>query len=160
MGILMGFTKTISRYKRELKAGWSSQRPSTGTHKDRFPFSARRWSLHGLFMVFAKTMLRYKRHPAGYVVFQKTIFRRIQRPPAGKKKRAATRTAFSDYQGNSSTNQLIQLQITARNCALQISAIYLADSVCVPNTTTPLFCADLSRPSIASASSGSPRTRG
>lgn len=60
MGILTGFTKTISRYKRELQAGWASRRPSSGTHEDRFPFSARRWSLQGLFMVFAKTMLRYK----------------------------------------------------------------------------------------------------
>lgn len=60
MGFLTVFTKTASRYKKILKAGWSSQRPSTGTHKDRFPFSARRWSLHGLFMVFAKTMPRYK----------------------------------------------------------------------------------------------------
>lgn len=60
MGFLTVFTKAASRYKRELKAGWSSQRPFSGTHKDRFPFSARRWSLHGLFMVFAKTMPRYK----------------------------------------------------------------------------------------------------
>lgn len=60
MGFLTVFTKTASRYKRELKAGWSSQRPFTGTHKDRFPFSARGWSFQGLFMVFTKTMPRYK----------------------------------------------------------------------------------------------------
>lgn len=159
MGFLTGFTKTISRYKKALKAGWSSRRPFTGTHKDRFPFSARKWSLHGLFMVFAKTMPRYKASckPCG---LSEDHFQAHTKTACRKEKRAATRTAFSDCHGNSSTNQLIQLQITARNCALQISAIYLADSVCVPNATTPLFCADLSRPSSASASSGSPRTRG
>ena len=60
MGFLTVFTKTASRYKRALKAGWSSRRPFTGTHKDRLPFYARGWSFQGCFKVFAKTMLRYK----------------------------------------------------------------------------------------------------
>lgn len=55
MGLFAVFTKAVSRYEKALPAGWASQKPFTGTHKDHFPFSARRRSLHGLCMGFAKT---------------------------------------------------------------------------------------------------------
>lgn len=180
-GLFMVFTKTSAGgYFNE----WSSHGHFNGLHEDHFPLQKRTASRVG----FTKTIFRHSQRPLPFFLPADGLFRgflwSLQRPcpgirasckPCGlsedhfqahtktacrKEKRAATRTAFSDYQGNSSTNQLIQLQVTARNCAPQISAIYLADSVCAPNTTTPLFCADLSRPSIASASSGSPRTRG
>ena len=47
-GFFTVFTKTASRYESTPKAGWASRRPSSGTHKDRHPFSARAWVFFGL----------------------------------------------------------------------------------------------------------------
>ena len=63
-GLYMGLFRSSQRphpvTKAPPKAGWSSRRPSSGTHEDRHPFSARRRSFHGFFMVFRKTIFRYK----------------------------------------------------------------------------------------------------
>lgn len=47
-GFFTVFTKTASRCKSAPEAGWSSRRPSSGTHKDRHPFPARAWVFYGL----------------------------------------------------------------------------------------------------------------